>query len=152
VLDSSRWHKSPIKILDKHSHKRSANEADTAQWESAMSKRFTLRKVLLGIASLTALLIGAPIWPIFSIVAAMDRHFDLTTIIVLMIVWSAASLVTFGVAMYFIYLVYHNEALQAEQKVIWTMLLIFFWPVMPVIYWYNYIWKEPQADQSPQGG
>jgi hypothetical protein len=53
-----------------------------------------------------------------------------------------------GLLVFYIINVFNKEAIRDTMKILWVILLIFGGPISMPIYWYLYIWKEPEASES----
>lgn len=97
-------------------------------------------KLLVGLGSCCALLVGFPLWLACWISLAFGV-FNPMLFLIAFITTMIAGLLTVAVVGYFIYLTYNDRMLTPEQKIIWVISLIALAPFSAPVFWYHYIWK-----------
>lgn len=57
-----------------------------------------------------------------------------------------------GVMIFYIVNIFHNERVEKDKKMLWTILLFVGGLIAMPVYWYLYIWPEAQAAPYAPGG
>lgn len=107
-------------------------------------KMGTVSKLLLGIASFGAVATMCPLSVSAMLCIALEWNPGEDVAILAIVLAGLASFATVGAIAFFMHRVSNDSRLSAEQKVIWTMVLLTLWPFSAPVFWYVHIWKEDE--------
>jgi len=95
-----------------------------------------MRRCLLGLASFSALLVYFPLFFALLLSTAFGFH-SATLFWMTFLAGIVISLLTLGVAAYYVYRVYNDTHLNPDQKIIWALLLLGFAPIGCPLFWWT---------------
>jgi len=111
-------------------------------------------KVLLGIASFGFVVTFIPLWlGIFAwiLLAPEDTKTNAAVGVSCIVMAGLGSFATIGSVFYYLYRVNHDQQLSFEHRAIWTLVLLIMGLVAAPIYWYFYVWREPESEMNSAG-
>lgn len=99
-----------------------------------------LARLLLGLGSCAGLVAGILSFATTILAIFLDQH-NLLLLQAALATNLAGGLLLLAIIAYYVYLVYHDQQLAPEQKIMWTLILLVLAPISAPVYWYVYIWK-----------
>ena len=116
-------------------------------------------KILLGIGSIIPIIhmIGFFIVFIFMFLNMSNPNFidagdpEVGWFILLFTIHLIVTLISIGLLIYYIVLVFKTESIEQNMKILWTLLLFFFGIFVFPVFWYLYIWRTPATTTSSSG-
>ena len=100
-----------------------------------------MRKIFLGIVSSSGIVGG-----VASFLILIFRPIDFFSLAICIHI--VAGLALTAIVLYYIYRVYHDDRLKPEEKVMWVLILVMLAPITVLAYWYRYIWRATEEDES----
>lgn len=99
-----------------------------------------LPKLLLGLGSCAGLVAGILSFAEIILAVFVNQH-NLLLFQAALATNLTGGLLLMLIIGYYLYLVYHDQQLTPEQKIMWTLILLLLAPISAPVYWYVYIWK-----------
>lgn len=56
----------------------------------------------------------------------------------------------FGLIVFYIYNIFQNDRIDGEKKALWAVVIFLGNMIAMPVYWYFYIWREPEENNKPR--